>query len=162
MWCIKLDAVKTSAYCACYNRPRKRQWPAYLCLHLPKQLCCTEQRLQQRAWGRARQNEIHCFLHCSLPPIYDIKKAVSSCYWNWVKLKQMTSAPFSFRWTNFFWALNDPTGKRAFLFLTGSSDLPFPTSQQNQDPKRCQCSGWFTATNLPPGVALGRSLAHDF
>lgn len=27
----------------------------------------------------------------------DIENAVSSCYWIWVKLKQMTSAPFSFR-----------------------------------------------------------------
>lgn len=112
MWCIKLDAVKTSAYCACYNRPRKTQWPAYWFLHLPKQLSCTEQTLQQWAWRRTRQNEIHCFLHSSLPPTYDIKNVVSSCYWNWVKLKQMTSAPFSFRWTNlFFEHLMTPLGR---------------------------------------------------
>lgn len=64
----------------------------------------------------------------------------------------MTSAPFSFRWTNFFRALEAPTGKRAFLLLTGLSDLPLPTSQQNIFPGLF----WGTsevdvmATNLPP------------
>lgn len=96
---------------------------------------------------------------------FDIKNAVSSCYWNWVKLKQMTSAPFSFRWTNFFLSTWWSHWEESFPvphWLMWSFDLPFPTSQKNEDPQRCQCSGWFTANNLPPGVALGWSLAHDF
>lgn len=92
----------------------------------------------------------------------NIENAVSNCYWIWVKLKQMTSAPFSFRWTNFFRALEDPTGKRACLLLTGSSDLPLPhipTEPISRTLPRYQWSGLSWPLTFPPGAAVGRSLA---